>query len=285
MHLRKLSAVVCMVITLMGSVPAWSEVIMGVFPRRPIANTYTSFKPLADILTQTLGEKVTLVIPKNFHEFWKGVKTKRFDLVHYNQYHYIKSHSLFGYKVIATNEEFGAKTIRSQIFVRKDSGYDSIADLKGKTILFGGGPKAMVCYIGPTYLLKKAGLEAGKDYKVRFAKSPPGAVIATYLKVTDASGCGDMIVKVNRSFKSKIDSNQLKAIATTEPYVHLTWAVKDTFSKAKAKIIQDVMTNLFKTTNGLSILNAAHVTNFHKASDRDFDIVRELTKFATGESL
>ena len=69
-----------------------ADVVMGVFPRRPAAATVAAFKPLAAHLSKVLGEKVIIVAPKNFKAFWKGVKKGQFDLVHYNQYHYIKSH-------------------------------------------------------------------------------------------------------------------------------------------------------------------------------------------------
>ena len=255
---------------------------MGIFPRRPVAATHKLFKPLKEKLEKELGEKVILVIPKNFKAFWAGVKAKQFDLVHYNQYHYIKSHKEYGYKVIAVNEEQGSKTIAGQISVRKDSGIKTVADLKGKTILFGGGPKAMGSYIAPTWILKKNGLVAGKDYKVKFAKNPPSAVIATYNKAANASGSGDIILKV-KGVKSKIDVSQMVPLAVSDAFIHLTWAVKDGFDAAKAAKIQAIMTSLAATPEGKAILKSARVNAFHKATDADFAKVREMTKYAIGE--
>ena len=285
MNFKKLSSLVCTAVILMGSFPAWSDMVMGVFPRRPSAETHKSFKPLADKLSKELGKKVTLVVSRNFKEFWKKVKAKQFDIVHYNQYHYIKSHHQFGYKVIATNEEFGSKTIRTQLLVRKDQGLNSVKDLKGKTIVFGGGRKAMVCYIAPKMLLKKAGLLEGRDYKADFAKNPPSAIIATYHKVADATGCGDIILHVNAMVKSRVDASQMMSLAETKPYVHLAWAVKGSLPEAKAKKIQAIMVGLKGSEEGNKILKAAHVTNFHKAVNTDFNIVREMTEYAIGEKL
>ena len=159
-------------ITLLTPSSAVADVNMGVFPRRPIAKTHKFFKPLAEKLSKELGEPVNLIVAKNFKEFWKGAQSGKYDLVHYNQYHYLLSHKAKGYKVIAVNEEFGSSTLAGSLSVRKDSGINSISDLKGKTILFGGGKKAMGSYIAPTAALKKAGLIAGKDYTVKFSKKP-----------------------------------------------------------------------------------------------------------------
>lgn len=151
-------------LTLLASAQAVADITIGVFPRRPAAETHQAFKPLEEHLSKQLGEPVHLVIPKDFETFWEGVQKQQFDLVHYNQYHYIKSHKELGYEVIVANEEFGNKVIAGALSVRKDSGIKSVADLKGKTILFGGGKKAMGSYIAPTAVLKTAGLTEGKDY-------------------------------------------------------------------------------------------------------------------------
>lgn len=268
--------------TIITSSAAVADINMAVFPRRPIGKTVKAFKPLATILSKELGEPVKLIVPKNFKAFWKGVKTNKYDLVHYNQYHYLLSRKEQGYKVIVANEERGSKLIAGSISVRKDSGINSINDLKGKTILFGGGKKAMGSYIAPTYILKKAGLVAGKDYTVRFAKNPPSAVIAIFNKAADAAGAGNIILKV-KGVTKKVDVTQMKVLAESPSFTHLTWAVNKSMSDAKASKIQKIMTGLKK--NAPEVLKSAKVTNFHKSTDADFKEVREIVKYALEEEL
>ena len=282
MYLKIIYSVALGLITAFVSTVAIADINMGVFPRRPIGKTVKAFKPLAIKLEKELGEPVKLIVPKNFKAFWKGVKSNKYDLVHYNQYHYLLSHKAQGYKVIIANEEKGNKLIAGTISVRKDSGIKTVKDLKGKTILFGGGKKAMGSYIAPTYMLKKAGLVAGKDYKVRFAKNPPSAVIATFNKAADAAGAGNIILKV-KGVTKKIDVSQMTILVESPSFVHLTWAVKGDMPKAKAKKIQKIMANLKKTDP--KVLKSALVTNFHKAKDSDYKKVREIVKYALGEDL
>ena len=210
------------------------------------------------------------------------MKAKKYDLVHYNQYHYLKSHKDLGYKVIATNVEFGAKDIAGALTVRADSGIKSVTDLKGKTILFGGGKRAMGSYIAPTAILKKAGLVAGKDYTVKFAKNPPGAVIAVYNKAADAAGSGNVILKT-KNVKSKTDVKQLRILATSDKFIHLAWAVKGEMPDDKASKIQAIMTGLKGKDD--AVLKSAKVQDFNKATDADFAKVREVVKYAIGEDL
>lgn len=255
---------------------------LGIFPRRPVAATHKAFKSLAKYLSRELGEPVKLIVPKNFKAFWKQVADKKFDIVHFNQYHYIKSHKEFGYKVIVSNEEFGNKQIAGSLSIRVDSGIQSVADLKGKTILFGGGKKAMGSFIAPTAILKKAGLEPDKDYTIKFAKNPPSAVIGVFNKAADAAGSGNVILKLG-AVTNKIDVSQQKILAESEPFVHLPWAVKGDMPADKAKKIQDLMTALSGSDAGKAILKSARVTGFYAVTDDDFAKVREITKFALGE--
>ena len=278
----KLFAAAGVLLTLLGSAQAIADVTLGVFPRRPIAVTHKAFKPLVEHLSQALGEPVHLVVPKNFKAFWEGVKKKQFDLVHYNQYHYIKSHKDQGYRVIVSNEEFGNKSIAGALSVRKDSGIKSVNDLKGKTILFGGGKKAMGSYIAPTAILKTAGLTAGKDYKVKFAKNPPSAVIGVYNNAAAASGSGNVILRI-KAVTKKINVDDVTILAESEKFTHLPWAVKGDMPESKAKKLQDVMVGLKNSEKGKSVLKAARVTGFYPVTDADFAKVREITKFAIGE--
>jgi phosphonate transport system substrate-binding protein len=280
-HLKFVASVLA-IFSALSWIPAMATLEMGVFPRRPVAVTHKFFKPLADYLSKQMGEEVKLVVPKNFGAFWKMVEAKQFDVVHYNQYHYLKSHKDFGYKVIVANEELGSKVIAGAITVRTDSGINSVEDLKGKTILFGGGKKAMGSYIATTAILKKHGLEAGKDYTVKFAKNPPSAVIGVYNKAADAAGSGNIILKVAGVTK-KIDISKMKILEESEPFTHLTWAVKDSVTDDKAKKLQALMTELAASDEGKQILKSAKVSNFYSASDADYAKVREIVKFAIGE--
>ena len=69
---------------------AEDPLIIGIFPRNKATETTTMYTPLANYLSERLGRKVVLVTSKDFDSFWKAVMERRYDIVHYNQYHYIQ---------------------------------------------------------------------------------------------------------------------------------------------------------------------------------------------------
>ena len=86
-------------------------------------------------------------------------------------------------------EESGKGAIAGALYVRKDSGITELSQLRGRTVMFGGGKDAMLSYIAPQFLLMQAGLKQG-DFKNQFSVSPPNAIVALYHKQADAAGGG-----------------------------------------------------------------------------------------------
>ena len=248
--------------------------ILGIFPRRNVKLTYNLFSPMAKYLSEQLGLEVKIETAKSFKQFWENVKQRRYDIVHFNQYHYIVSHDAYGYDVISVNKELGEATISGSLIVRKDSGINNILDLKGKTILFGGGKRAMQSYISATWLLRKGGLKEG-DYIEKFAINPPNTLISTFFKRADASGSGDGVMKLD-NVRKRIDMSQLKILSKTKPMVHLPWALKRELPNELKLKIQNLLDNLHNNSDGRKVLKFASLDALVPAKDSDFDGHRQI---------
>ena len=258
---------------------AEDPLIMGVFPRFNATETTTRYTPLADHLRERLGRPVSLVTSKDFTAFWRGVEDNRYDVVQYNQYHYIRSASK--YRVIAHNKEFGKTTIAGAIYVRKDSGIRDLKQLKGRTILFGGGEDAMISYIAPMYMLLQAGLKKD-DFKSQFAVNPINSVIGVYRKQADAAGSGDNAIG-QPALKKAINTDELALLAVSEQLLHLPWAVKRGLPAPLGQAIQSALTDLEKSESGKHILSSALLTGIGKAEDRDYEVHRRMVREVIGQ--
>jgi len=255
--------------------------VLGIFPRRNTKLTFKLFSPLAEHISTTLNREVKLVTTKNFKQFWQDVKTQNYDIVHFNQYHYIISNQLYNYQVILKNQEFGNSSIAGAITVRKDSNINSILDLKNKTILFGGGKMAMQSYIAAKWLLQKGGLNQA-DYIEKIAINPPNAIMSTFHKQADAAGSGDVILRLE-SVKKQIDVSQMKYLATTEQLPHLPWAVKSTMDELTKLKIQHSLSELHKDPAGQLILDSARLSALTIATDADYNKHRSIIKDVYGD--
>jgi len=254
----------------------WADdaLTMGVFPRRSATLTSELFSPLADYLAKNLNRPVKLVTAKDFDTFWAGVKKNEYDIVHYNQYHYIQSAD--DYSVIVANEELGQSRIAGALYVRADSGITSIEQLRGANIIFGGGTDAMMSYIVPRYLLKEAGLDV-EDYHPLFASNPLNAVLGVYFKQATAGGAGEVVMNLPRIRKT-VPKGALRFLKISEQIEHLPWVVKNDMTPELRKRIRDIMVGLNESKKGKAILKAARLTGMHAVSDSDYDNARKIIK-------
>jgi len=259
-----------------------TELIMGIFPRRAANVTEKLFTPLAAYLSRKLERPIRLETTHDFVSFWDNIEKQRYDIVHYNQYHYVRSHKTRGYRVILKNEENKRSTIAAALYVRKDSGIKSIMDLKGRKIVFGGGKSAMVSYITARHLLETGGLRHG-DYITTFAINPLRATIAVYYQQAAAAGAGDIVLQLPR-VKQEIDIAELKTLAVSQPMAHLPWAVKQDVNQHTIERIQTILSQAAETPDGKKALASARLTNLLIATDSEYDPHREIIRSVLGEN-
>lgn len=258
---------------------AEEPLIMGIFPRNKPAETTTMYTPLANHLSERLGRKVVLVTARDFDAFSRSVQEGRYDIVFYNQFQYIQSSR--SYVVIAHNEEFKRSAVAGALYVRKDSGITEVSQLRGRTIVFGGGRDAMLSYIAPRFLLMQAGLNEN-DFKSEFSVNPPNAVVALFLKQADAAGGGDILIDL-AAVRKTINTDEIRILASTEPLLFLPWAVKRTMSAKLRDAIQSTMVDLDNSEGGRAVLKAALTTGIRKAQEKDYDPHRRMINAVFGK--
>lgn len=257
-----------------------SPLVLGVFPRRNIKLTFRLFSPLAEHLGELLGREVRLTTSSNFRQFWQNVQSHRYDIVHFNQHHYILAHQLYGYQVILKNKEQGRATVAGTLMVRKDSDINQVSDLKNRTILFGGGRMAMQSYVAPKWLLQQHGLNKD-DYIEKVALNPVNAILSTYHKQADAAGAGDVAIELD-AVTSQIDTTQMRILAQTEQMPHLPWAVRHTMPEAERLAIQQGLSQLNSSAEGRAILLNAQLDALIAATDSDYDAHRNIIRDVYG---
>ena len=266
--------IVCAVLMPVTILAADAPLLMGVFPRRNVKLTHQMFTPLADHLSQQLGREVKLKTSKDFKTFWSDLQKREFDLVHFNQYHYIVANEKLGYEAIVKNVEYGEATLAGAIMVRSDSGIKSLEDLRGKKVLFGGGPRAMVSYIVPTYMLRMAGLKKG-DYLEAFAKNPPNAILSAYHRQADAAGIGTVVSRL-RVVTQAIDIGEMEFLAKGDALPHLPWAVKGDMPTELKNKIQAIMVGLKRTIPGQVVLDAVEMSDMQSVVNDAYKQLRSI---------
>ncbi len=254
-------------------IPADAEVRLVTVPRLSAAELQTMFAPLTDYLTREIGEKVTLVVPKDFDGVKEAVKAGKADIGFVNPLIYIQVKQSVNIEPLALSSEVKSGTrIRGIIVARKDSGVAKLQDLKGKKFMF-VDQDSPAGHIFQKLLLSRAGFDVDKDIvMLPFAHNHEGVVTAVFNKTADAGGVREEQLD---KMKGSLDTSQLKIVGYSDyfpnwPFFAAPGLKKDTADKIRTALLK------LKPNDPQNdkILGPARLTGFIPVSDREYDDLR-----------
>jgi phosphonate transport system substrate-binding protein len=132
----------------------------AVVPAENASGVNDRYAPYMDYLTKTLGVPVTLRIANDYAAVIEGQRAGNIQIAYYGPASYSKAY-LTGVKTepfVTTRNNDGAIGYYSVIYVKADSPYKDIHDLKGKTIGF-VDPNSTSGYNAPRFYLHKIGID------------------------------------------------------------------------------------------------------------------------------
>ncbi len=253
---------------------ACAEIKLGILPRLGAVELFMMFNPLAEYLTAELGEKVSIVIPKDFEAFKSAVSAGEIDIGFANSLVYVQLREDVQVEPLALSAEPLAGTrFRGIIIAQKKSGINTVQDLKGKKLVFVEKDSA-AGYLFQMLLLKKSGLDIHKDFiLLPFAKKHDNVTMAVYNGAADAGGIREDDLK---KMKTKVDLSQIKVIGYTDYFPNWpVFAAPGLARETTAKIRTALLRLKPKDPKSQRILRPANIVGFAPVSDKDYDGVRE----------
>lgn len=192
-----------------------TPVKFGVMSPAAPARIHAQWSPFIEYIEKKTGYTVELVIPKGFKKIKKAIATGKIDFFYINSlvFYRLKESK----KAVPIAQMFNLDdTIysHSDIFVRSDSGINTISDLKGKTLAY-VSPMGAGGYLAPRAYLQKNGVNSKSDITETFTKNLSSSIHSVLLgDVAAGTMCG-----INfRLMSKKINTGELKVIASSDDY-------------------------------------------------------------------
>src|SRR5215468_9628333 len=158
----------------------YSELTFAVVPAENASGVSDRYAPFMDYLSKALGVKVTLRVANDYAAVIEGQWAGNIQIALYGPASYSKAY-LTGVKTepfVTTRNNDGAIGYYSVIYVKANTPYQRIEDLKGKTIGF-VDPNSTSGYNAPRFFLNKAGIDVDSFFgKSIVTGSHENAVIA-----------------------------------------------------------------------------------------------------------
>ncbi|MDX1777132.1 MAG: phosphate/phosphite/phosphonate ABC transporter substrate-binding protein [Desulfobulbales bacterium] len=209
------------------------------------------------------------------------------DFTHTNSLLYVILNRFHGVDILAA-EKKGSLAEKSQgiIIARSDSTIKNIADLKGKTMIFGPtlGPTGFMSQVD---MLQEAGIDPDNDlafytipagsfkhekvaYGVLFERYDAGALPLDDIEIMTADG--------------RLDPDDFTIVARAEPIPYCNFGVNQKIDESLARKFKDAVLGITADDtveiNGevIKVLDRALVDGYVDITDSDFDTVREMAK-------
>lgn len=167
----------------------YPELTLAVIPAENASGTADRYAPLTAYLTKTIGVPVTLRVANDYAAVIEGQRAGNIQLAFYGPASFARA-VMTGVKaepIVNQKHDNGASGYYSVIYVRADSPYKTIADLKGKNLAL-VDPNSTSGNQAPRFFLHKAGHPVDAFFgKTVYAGSHENAVLALVQGTVDAA--------------------------------------------------------------------------------------------------
>ena len=220
------------------------------------------FEPLGKYLESRLGMKIEWTPVTDYAAAVETLANRKVDLAWFGGFTFVQSSVRSGGKTIPLVQREEDTVFKSVFIASKDSGINSLEDLKGKTLSF-GSQSSTSGHLMPRSFLLAAKIDPDKDLKrVSFSGAHDATIAAVASGKVDA---GALNISVWNKFveDKKVDPTQVKVIYTTPPYFDYNWTVHaDMPATLRDKIAQAFLDLNPSTPQGAEILKLQRAAKF-----------------------
>lgn len=133
--------------------------------------TIADFKPLFNSMTKSTGLHFDLKVGQSYAAVIAAMTNQQADIAWFGPVSYLAAKQRGGAELLALSVVKGESTYFSGIFVARNSGIDTIADLVGKDVAF-GDPNSTSSFVYPMAMILKNGIDPVRDLNsIRLAGS------------------------------------------------------------------------------------------------------------------
>ena len=214
--------------------PAQGVLRVSAIPDEAPTELQRKFKPLGDYLAKETGMKVEFTPVTDYAAVVESLATKKLDMAWLGGFTFVQTKLRTKGTAIPIVQRAEDEKFVSRFIVPIDSPARTLADLKGKTFVF-GSPASTSGHLMPRFFLLQAGIDPDKDFRnIAFS----GAHDATVAYV--ASGRAEAGV-LNASVWDKLNEEKnpnalkVRVLATTPPYYDYNWTVRGDLDPALVK--------------------------------------------------
>ncbi|TYT76032.1 phosphate/phosphite/phosphonate ABC transporter substrate-binding protein [Desulfobotulus mexicanus] len=225
--------------------------------------------PLALYLSLRTGEKIIPVVYRDYAEYESKILSGELAIGYQNPSVYIKISDMHEPLFLA-EDGIGGSRFRGLVILRSDSPVQSLSDLRGKTIGI-VGKTSTGGFLSPRLTLQKAGLEAGRDYRVVEAtdNTQENVIFSVHLNEVDAGFIRESALHMADTY---LPRGRIRVLAEGEWIPNYCISVNRNLPE---KFRMDIRKALAEIRPGDPVFKSLYITGLQPVDDDAFDVIRE----------
>jgi phosphonate transport system substrate-binding protein len=243
--------------------------------------TRKDFEPIFNAISEATDLNFELKVGQSYGAVVEAMCNGSADIAWFGPVSYLQAHERGCANLLAMAVSKGRSVYYSGIFARKDSGIDSISDIRGKRIALGDINSTSSFNI-PVAMLLREGVDPASDTaKVNLAGSHANVLSALSQGLVDVGGASfDSYEKALNA--GAIDGNDIKVVAKSAPLPYPPLAIQPEVSADIKARLQDAFNNV----HTMSGIKPEQIRGYGgKQVDRYTSDVSEATMAEVGDML
>lgn len=257
------------------------SLLIGLIPEQNIFKQLERYQPLADYISGKLGRKVTLKVLPRYGNIIQNFNDVELDGAFFGSFTYALAHAKLGVEVLARPLTLdGQSTYHGLIFVRRDSGIQTIDDMKGKRFVF--VDKATTAgYLLPLVFFNEHGVRSYKQFfsESYFAGTHEDAIEDVLNRKADI-GAAKNTVYARLAKVDKRVGHDLVILAKSPVVPENALAVKKGLDQSTRARLKEVLLKMHEDPAGLRVLKDFGAQRFIETIEQDYTPVYEYARKA-----
>lgn len=246
---------------------------IGFIPAEDSRAMVRQSQAILDIVAKETGMKIETFVGSDYNATIEAFRSGHLDVGLLGPFSYVLATTQAPVEAFAVTVV--ARTMRASyqsiIIAQKDSGINSLSDIKGRTFAF-VDPGSTSGYMVPATAFLKAGITPEKDFKqVMYSGGHDSTIVAVGTKKVDAGAVADRIYERGCA-KGLADCSKIKVVWTSPEIPNDPLLYRRDLSDALKKKIRDAF---FKVQN-LPFGEMGTVARFDPATDKTYDPIRDI---------
>ncbi len=258
----------------------------GHVPSISASDRYDELAPLRNYLENELDIKFNIQFASDYETVIDKLETGEYDFVTFGPLSYVQAADRGIGEAVLKPVRFGSVAYQSLIITHVDSGIDEAEDLRGRSFAFVDRDSASG-YLFPRAYLEREGVDVDEELSTGFSGSHTEVVMNVWLRSHDAGaiyddargdvGAGERVMEETR------------ILAKTSEIPNEPWTFRKSFMEENPELVEEIiqlMEGLDEAGNrGRRILESLQVDGFRRATDEDYEVIREYRDYLPDEEV